>query len=91
VVSILRMKSAIEVNDAAFLALLIINVVGWAGFIKPNFGDCINADVGLDQASPTYRTALNLKRLDLVVILAIRQRLLDATPVRKASKVAVPV
>ena len=53
-VSTSRMKSAIEVNDAAFLMLLIINVVGWAGFIKPNFDDCFNAAVGLDKASPTY-------------------------------------
>ena len=39
---------------AAFLVLLIINAVGWAGSIKPNVGDCISAAVGLDKASPTY-------------------------------------
>ncbi len=31
--------------------------VGWAGLIKPNIGDYIETDVGLDKTSPTYELA----------------------------------
>ena len=27
----------------------------WAGFIKPNIGGHVKTDVGLDEASPTYK------------------------------------
>jgi hypothetical protein len=36
-----------------FLDSLLSQPVGWTGFIKPNIGNRVETDVGLDEASPT--------------------------------------